>query len=43
MKRKETENKVCILVITEQNIHDKMFCIDIGLQSSNEDLSKSGC
>lgn len=34
MKRKEIEYQVCIMVITEQDIHGKMFCIDTRLQSS---------
>lgn len=34
MKRKEIEYQVCIMVITEQDIHGKMLCIDTRLQSS---------
>lgn len=33
MKRKEIEYQVCIMLITEQDIHGKILCIDTRLQS----------
>lgn len=36
MKRNEIDYQVCIIVITEQDIHGKMLCIDTRLQSLKE-------
>lgn len=33
MKSNEIDYQVCIIVITEQDIHGKMLCIDTRLQS----------
>lgn len=33
MRRNEIDYQVCIIVITEQDIHGKMLCIDTRLQS----------